>query len=157
LYFKTEAALYHDAVKLFATSLKELDISEHIYPKKISCKHPTMWAQGVGLASYFRKKNEDGITGVSGFNTQGKKLKISNLKFLFLTFSFSCLGQRSHFHGEIIELDKNGFKPIANWDPIDGISYVRSPIETQTKIVVSLQNKNFVIVSKLGEPFLMER
>lgn len=82
------------------------------------------------------QKTEHGITGQIVFNDEG---------------------QRTHFYLEITELSKDGFKRIGIWDPVTGVNYTRSSGEAYTQIIESLQEKNFLVASRLGAPFLMLR
>ncbi|CRL04875.1 CLUMA_CG017927, isoform A [Clunio marinus] len=135
----TETALYHDSVRLFATAVQELESAEDadkIEAKKMNCKHPTPWEQGSQLVNYMRLKADKGISGEILFNEQGK---------------------RSHFHLEITELSKEGFKKIGTWDPVHGVNYTRTLGEAYDQIVESLQNKTFIVASRIGAPFLMWR
>lgn len=70
---------------------------------------------------------------------------------------FSEEGKRTHFHLEITELSKEGFKKIGTWDPVHGVNYTRSLGEAYDQIVESLQNKTFIVASRIGAPFLMWR
>lgn len=70
---------------------------------------------------------------------------------------FSEDGRRTHFHLEITELSKEGFKKIGTWDPVHGVNYTRSLGEAYDQIVESLQNKTFIVASRIGAPFLMWR
>lgn len=67
---------------------------------------------------------------------------------------FNDEGKRSHFQLEITELSKDGFKRIATWDPENQVSYTRTQGELEDQVTEALQNKTFVVVSRIGEPFL---
>uniref|UniRef100_A0A1B0DDT2 Ionotropic glutamate receptor L-glutamate and glycine-binding domain-containing protein n=1 Tax=Phlebotomus papatasi TaxID=29031 RepID=A0A1B0DDT2_PHLPP len=47
--------------------------------------------------------------------------------------------------------------PAATWDPTHGINYTRTQGEVFSQIVESLQNKTFIVTSRLGPPFLSMR
>lgn len=57
----------------------------------------------------------------------------------------------------MIELQKEGFKTIGTWDPLNKIEYARTEDDITQQIVESLQNKTFIVSSRIGEPFLMWR
>ncbi|XP_055683998.1 glutamate receptor ionotropic, kainate 2-like [Lutzomyia longipalpis] len=135
-HVKTESAVVNDAVRIFAAALQELDNSEEIFAMPMSCKHPSQWPHGLRIANYMKLKTEHGITG---------------------PIVFDDLGRRTHFELEIIESSKDGFKKIATWDPTHGINYTRSQGEVYSQIVESLQNKTFIVASRLGPPFLSFR
>ncbi|XP_001655464.2 glutamate receptor ionotropic, kainate 2 [Aedes aegypti] len=134
----TESALYHDAAKLYATAIRELDATEEIAPSRLSCgsKNLRQWPFGLRIVNYMKVKTEHGITGPIIFDDNGR---------------------RTHFQLDIIELSQqDGFKKIAVWDPTNGkINYTRSQEDVHLQIVESLQNKTFIVASRLGAPFLM--
>lgn len=82
------------------------------------------------------QRKEHGITGPIIFDEQGK---------------------RTHFFLEITECTKGSFKKIGTWDPTYGVNYTRTQSEVDSQRVEALQNKTFVVVSRLGAPFLRER
>ncbi|KAL7026717.1 hypothetical protein ACKWTF_005135 [Chironomus riparius] len=130
---KTETALYHDAVRLFAAAVRELDATEEIETEKIDCKHPQQWEHGKRIAEYMRLRTDNGITGRIVFNDDGK---------------------RSHFQLEITELSKEGFKKIGTWDPEHHVNYTRTLGEAYEQVIEALQNKTFIVVSRIAAPFL---
>lgn len=71
--------------------------------------------------------------------------------------TFDDMGRRTHFFLEIIESSKDGFKKIGTWDPTYGVNYTRTQSEVDSQRVEALQNKTFIVVSRLGAPFLTER
>lgn len=86
--------------------------------------------------SPIEQKTDKGISGEILFNDEGK---------------------RSHFHLEITELSKEGFKKIGTWDPVHGVNYTRSLGEAYDQIVGQIHDKTFIVASRIGAPFLMER
>ncbi|XP_039444808.1 glutamate receptor ionotropic, kainate 2 [Culex pipiens pallens] len=135
-HVRTESALYNDAVKIYATAIRELDATEEITPSRLSCgsKNLRQWPFGLRIVNYMKVKTEYGITGPIIFDDNGR---------------------RTHFQLDIIELhQQEGFKKIAIWDPRGGINYTRSIDEVHLQIVESLQNKTFIVASRIGAPFL---
>lgn len=63
-------------------------------------------------------------------------------------------GRRTDFYMEVLELNQDGFKKIATWDPIAGINYTRSQSEVYSQITQSLQNKTVIVAARLGMPYL---
>lgn len=43
---KTEAALLHDAVKIFSSSLRDFSLNSDIEVAELDCTNPTKWEQG---------------------------------------------------------------------------------------------------------------
>ncbi|XP_055588380.1 glutamate receptor ionotropic, kainate 2-like [Uranotaenia lowii] len=135
-HVQTESALFNDAVKIFATAIRELDATEEISASRLSCgsKNLRQWPFGLRIINYMKVKTEHGITGPIIFDDNG---------------------QRTFFHLDIIELNKQeGFKKIATWDPRSGVNYTRSIEDVHLQIVESLQNKTFIVASRIGAPFL---
>lgn len=67
-------------------------------------------------------------------------------------------GRRADFYLEILQLNQDGLRKIATYDPIiDRLNYTRSPIEVFTEITKSLQNKTVIVAARLGMPFLRMR
>lgn len=50
---------------------------------------------------------------------------------------------------------KTGFKTIGTWNPFDKVEYTRSKDALEAQIEESLQNKTFIVSSRIGPPFLM--
>lgn len=65
---------------------------------------------------------------------------------------------RTDFYLDILELNvQNAFERIASWTPATGVQMVRTEQQEFTKISESLHNKEIVVSSRLGEPYLRER
>lgn len=67
-------------------------------------------------------------------------------------------GFRTNFEIEVVELqskikNENGFKKIGTWND-HHISYTRSESDLQEQLVENIQNKTFIVVSRLGKPWL---
>ena len=52
--FQTESALVHDAVRIFARAIRDLDPLEKIEKSRMNCKHPNIWAQGARIVNYMK-------------------------------------------------------------------------------------------------------
>lgn len=72
--------------------------------------------------------------------------------------SFDEAGLRNDLYLEILELSKEeGFKKIATWDPRNKVNITRAFSEVYSQIAQSIQNKTFIVMSRLGMPYLRER
>lgn len=89
--------------------------------------------QALTNFSIISKRTDTGITGRIVFNDEGK---------------------RSHFQLEITELSKDGFKKIGTWDPEHHVNYTRTLGEAYDQVIEALQNKTFIVVSRIAAPFL---
>lgn len=58
-------------------------------------------------------------------------------------------GRRIMFKLDIVELTKTGFKKIGSWDPVNKINYTRTLGDIYSQIVERLENKTFMVVSRL--------
>lgn len=75
MYFQTETALLYDSVKLFANALIDLDQSQSVTmpSKTTSCIDMNPWLYGTSLMNYMRQITFQGVTGIVGFDQQGKR------------------------------------------------------------------------------------
>ncbi|KAK6631711.1 hypothetical protein RUM43_013775 [Polyplax serrata] len=133
---KVETALMYDAVHLFAKAVHGIEGSK----KKISvgslrCDGIDTWSHGYSLVNYIKLVETKGVTGPISFDKND--------------------GRRTFFRLEIAELTKGGFKKIGTWDPVNKVNYTRTVGEFYSQIVEKLENKTFIVVSRLGAPFLM--
>ncbi|KZC04141.1 Glutamate receptor 1 [Dufourea novaeangliae] len=126
---KTETSLMYDAVHLFAKALHDLDTSQQIDIKPLSCESTDTWPHGYSLINYMKIVEMTGLTGIIKFDHQGF---------------------RSDFILDIIELNnKEGLKKIGTWNSTKGINFTRSYKEEYTQIVENLQNKTFIVTTIL--------
>ncbi|XP_066999463.2 glutamate receptor ionotropic, kainate 2 isoform X3 [Anabrus simplex] len=135
-FIKTETALMYDAVHLFAKALHDLDSSQRIDIKPLSCDAVDTWPHGYSLINYMKIVEMRGLTGVIKFDNQGF---------------------RSNFLLDIVELNKDGLKKIGVWNSTEGVNFTRTYGEVYTQIVESLQNKTFVVTTILSAPYCMRK
>ncbi|KAG8225568.1 hypothetical protein J437_LFUL002085 [Ladona fulva] len=134
---KTEAALMYDAVHAFAQALDIIDRSEPINIRPLSCDVPEKWKHGFQLISYMKVREFPGLTNYIQFDQDGR---------------------RKEFELDVIELDsREGFSKTGFWSPRSGVNYTRTESQKLQIITESLQNKTFIVSSRLGAPFLMEK
>ncbi|XP_076549026.1 kainate-type ionotropic glutamate receptor subunit 1D isoform X4 [Osmia lignaria lignaria] len=134
---KTETSLMYDAVHLFAKALHDLDTSQQIDIKPLSCESTDTWPHGYSLINYMKIVEMTGLTGIIKFDHQGF---------------------RSDFILDIIELNnKEGLKKIGTWNSTKGINFTRSYKEEYTQIVENLQNKTFIVTTILSAPYCMRK
>ncbi|XP_070517537.1 glutamate receptor ionotropic, kainate 2 isoform X2 [Cardiocondyla obscurior] len=134
---KTETSLLYDAVHLFAKALHDLDTSQQIDIKPLSCESTDTWPHGYSLINYMKIVEMTGLTGIIKFDHQGF---------------------RSDFVLDIIELNnKEGLKKIGTWNSTKGINFTRSYGDVYTQIVENLQNKTFIVTTILSAPYCMRK
>ncbi|KAL1131739.1 hypothetical protein AAG570_011352, partial [Ranatra chinensis] len=128
---KTESALINDAVKFYARAMHNLN--QEISVSSLRCNETRTWSPGLQLINYMNYIEVEGMTG---------KIKLDGA------------GRRTFFTVEITELSQNGFRKIGSWDPVNGINYTRTKSEMDSEIFQSISNKTFIVVSRLGNPYL---
>ncbi|XP_050429052.1 glutamate receptor ionotropic, kainate 2-like isoform X4 [Adelges cooleyi] len=133
---KTETALMYDAVNLFATSLHGLVATQSMKSQQISCRRIQPWMHGFSLINYMRVVELDGLTG---------KMRFDNVT-----------GNRNFFKLDVVKVHDNTMQRLGSWDPERGMSYTRTASEIYSDIVQSITNKTFVVVGRIGEPYLMK-
>ncbi|GLG96199.1 Ionotropic receptor 25a, partial [Gryllus bimaculatus] len=131
---RTETALMYDAVLLFGKALHDLDSSQRIDIKPLSCDAADTWPHGYSLINYMKIAEMRGLTGVIKFDNQGF---------------------RSNFALDIVELSRDGLKKIGTWNSTEGVNFTRTYGEVYTQIVESLQNKTFIVTTILSSPYCM--
>ncbi|KAK4883092.1 hypothetical protein RN001_006411 [Aquatica leii] len=131
-----ETALMYDAVHLFAKALHDLDTSQQIDIKPLSCDAVDTWPHGYSLINYMKIVEMRGLTGVIKFDHQGF---------------------RSDFTLDIVELSREGLKKIGTWNASAGVNFTRTYGEAYTQIVEILQNKTFVVTTILSDPYCMRK
>ncbi|KAK9498544.1 hypothetical protein O3M35_003153 [Rhynocoris fuscipes] len=131
-----ETALMYDAVHLFAKALHDLDSSQRIDIKPLSCDAVDTWPHGYSLINYMKIVEMRGLTGVIKFDNQGF---------------------RSNFELDIIELTKNGLQKIGSWNSTEGINFTRTYNEMIHQIVENLSNKTMIVTTILSAPYCMRK
>ncbi|KAA0703162.1 Glutamate receptor ionotropic, kainate 5 [Triplophysa tibetana] len=67
------AALLFDAVHVVVSAVQELNRSQEIGVKPLSCTSPQIWQHGTSLMNYLRMVEYDGLTGRVEFNSKGQR------------------------------------------------------------------------------------
>ncbi|XP_050309100.1 glutamate receptor ionotropic, kainate 2 isoform X3 [Anthonomus grandis grandis] len=135
-FVKAETALMYDAVHLFAKALHDLDSSQQIDIKPLSCDAVDFWPHGYSLINYMKVVEMRGLTGVIKFDHQGF---------------------RSDFMLDIVELTREGLKKIGTWNSSEGVNFTRTYGEAYSQIVEIIQNKTFVVSTILSSPYVMRK
>ncbi|XP_045449891.1 glutamate receptor ionotropic, kainate 2 [Melitaea cinxia] len=135
-FIKTETALMYDAVHLFSKALHDLDTSQQIDVRPLSCEAEDTWPHGYSLINYMKIVEMKGLTGVIKFDHQGF---------------------RSDFTLDIIELTREGLQKAGTWNSSEGVNYTRSYGDNQKQIVEILQNKTLIVTTILSAPYCMRK
>ncbi|KTG43727.1 hypothetical protein cypCar_00044615 [Cyprinus carpio] len=67
------SALLFDAVHVVVSAVQELNRSQEIGIKPLSCTSPQIWQHGTSLMNYLRMVEYDGLTGRVEFNSKGQR------------------------------------------------------------------------------------
>uniref|UniRef100_A0AAY4DR80 Glutamate receptor n=1 Tax=Denticeps clupeoides TaxID=299321 RepID=A0AAY4DR80_9TELE len=67
------SALMFDAVHVVVSAVRELNRSQEIGVKPLSCTSPLIWQHGTSLMNYLRMVEYDGLTGRVEFNSKGQR------------------------------------------------------------------------------------
>ncbi|VVD06063.1 unnamed protein product [Leptidea sinapis] len=110
---KTETALMYDAVHLFAKALHDLDTSQQIDVRPLSCEAEDTWPHGYSLINYMkisapycmRKEASEKLTGNAQFEGYGIDLihEISKVLGFNYTFKLAPDGRYGSFNRETKE------------------------------------------------------
>ncbi|KAK9880188.1 hypothetical protein WA026_010060 [Henosepilachna vigintioctopunctata] len=133
---KSETALIYDAVHLFAKALHDLDTSQKIDIKPMSCDDSDTWPHGYSLINYMKIVEMRGLTGVIKFDHEGF---------------------RSDFALDIIELTRDGLRKTGTWNSSEGVNFTRTYGEVYTQLVELIQNKTFIVTTILSAPYVMRK
>ncbi|KAM5222984.1 glutamate receptor ionotropic, kainate 4 isoform 13-T15 [Hipposideros larvatus] len=87
------SALLFDAVYAVVTAVQELNRSQEIGVKPLSCGSAQIWQHGTSLMNYLRMVELEGLTGHIEFNSKG---------------------QRSNYALKILQFTRNGFRQKAD-------------------------------------------
>ncbi|PNJ75495.1 glutamate receptor ionotropic, kainate 4 isoform X1 [Pongo abelii] len=126
------SALLFDAVYAVLTAVQELNRSQEIGVKPLSCGSAQIWQHGTSLMNYLRMVELEGLTGHIEFNSKG---------------------QRSNYALKILQFTRNGFRQIGQWHVAEGLS-MDSHLYA-SNISDTLFNTTLVVTTILENPYLM--
>ncbi|XP_075047136.1 glutamate receptor ionotropic, kainate 4 isoform X4 [Mixophyes fleayi] len=126
------AALLFDAVYGVVNAVQELNRSQEIGVKPLSCGSAQIWQHGTSLMNYLRMVELEGLTGHVEFNSKG---------------------QRTNYELKILQYTKIGFQEIGHWHITNGLSMDKRYFFQN--LTDSLANKTLIITTILENPYLM--
>ncbi|CAD7085927.1 unnamed protein product [Hermetia illucens] len=142
---KNSMILIHDAVRLFATALKaNLSFKDMDLPSG-DCNIHRKWEHGRHIINTMKllTRNSSLVKESQGFTTGRMDL--------------DRFGDRSYFQLDVTILFSQFFHKLISWNPEDGFTETFEKEQIREKIGGSIQNKTFIVSTRLGAPFLMER
>ncbi|KAG7335800.1 hypothetical protein KOW79_000493 [Hemibagrus wyckioides] len=128
------SALLFDAVHVVASAVQELNRSQEIGVKPLSCSSPQIWQHGTSLMNYLRMVEYDGLTGRVEFNSKG---------------------QRTNYTLHILEKHKLGHKQIGIW--YSNNTLVMNSTSLDINVSETLANKTLIITTILENPYVMRK
>lgn len=134
---RTEVALMHDAVFLFARTLNRLHVEgeRNFDVEKLECDGDHKSSYGFAHANFMKLFQMDGMTG---------------------NIQIDSSGRRSQFKLDVVEYFTGKFKKMGTWETGRGVNRTVSVKEKEQEIQKSLQFKTFKVVSRIGLPFLIK-
>ncbi|CAM4612577.1 glutamate receptor ionotropic, kainate 4 isoform X1 [Lepidochelys kempii] len=126
------SALLFDAVYAVVTAVQELNRSQEIGVKPLSCGSAQIWQHGTSLMNYLRMVELEGLTGHIEFNSKG---------------------QRSNYALKILQYTRNGFRQIGRWHVSEGLTMDNRIFSSN--ISDSLFNTTLIVTTILENPYLM--
>lgn len=132
----TKVALMYDAVRLFATALRDLqpDNGPKIQVRPLSCETEEPWAQGNSFVKYMRMINVQGLTGNIRFNPNG---------------------HRTDMRLAILEITHNGLREAGEWTMHGGINITTNYSRQLEEARLHLMNKTLIVTTLVQAPYTM--
>ncbi|XP_078389622.1 glutamate receptor ionotropic, kainate 5-like [Cetorhinus maximus] len=128
------SALMFDAVHVVVNAVRELNRSQEIGLRPLSCTTSQIWQHGTSLMNYLRTVEYEGLTGRVEFNSKG---------------------QRMNYTLRILEQGKVGLKQIGSWHSIRGL--IMDATFLDINVSETLINKTLIVTTILENPYVMRK
>ncbi|XP_022613138.1 glutamate receptor ionotropic, kainate 5-like [Seriola dumerili] len=128
------SALMFDAVHVVVSAVQELNRSQEIGVKPLSCTSPLIWQHGTSLMNYLRMVEYDGLTGHIEFNSKG---------------------QRTNYTLKILEKHPGGHKEIGTWYSNNTLAMNSTSLDLNAS--ETLANKTLIVTTILENPYVMRK
>uniref|UniRef100_H3CIB5 Glutamate receptor n=1 Tax=Tetraodon nigroviridis TaxID=99883 RepID=H3CIB5_TETNG len=128
------SALMFDAVHVVVGAVRELNRSQEIGVKPLSCTSPQIWQHGTSLMNYLRMVEYDGLTGRVEFNSKG---------------------QRTNYTLRILEKHRGGHKEIGIWYSNNTLAMNSTSLDIN--VSETLANKTLIVTTILENPYVMRK
>uniref|UniRef100_A0AAQ5Z2W6 Glutamate receptor n=1 Tax=Amphiprion ocellaris TaxID=80972 RepID=A0AAQ5Z2W6_AMPOC len=128
------SALMFDAVHVVVSAVRELNRSQEIGVKPLSCTSPLIWQHGTSLMNYLRMVEYDGLTGHIEFNSKG---------------------QRTNYTLKILEKHPVGHKEIGIWYSNNTLAMNSTSLDLNAS--ETLANKSLIVTTILENPYVMRK
>eukprot|EP00092_Neocalanus_flemingeri_P014209 GFUD01015329.1.p1 GENE.GFUD01015329.1~~GFUD01015329.1.p1 ORF type:complete len:922 (+),score=212.71 GFUD01015329.1:311-3076(+) len=135
-YLFTENALVHDAVRVYAKALNDLDSLQEMEIQPLSCDAGAAWEDGEKVLGYIKEVEYVGLSGEIKFDSEGFRTK---------------------FPLDLMEKVRNRLKKTAVWTEAGGVNYTLTATEMIGQAVMKLQNKTLRITTTGNDPYVMKK
>ncbi|KAL1478838.1 hypothetical protein MTO96_052344, partial [Rhipicephalus appendiculatus] len=134
--YRTKVALMYDAVRLFATALRDLQPNNgpKIQVRPLSCETEEPWSQGNSFVKYMRMINIQGLTGNIRFNPNG---------------------HRTDMRLTVMEITHNGLREAGEWTMHGGINITTNYSRQLEEARLHLMNKTLIVTTLVQPPYTM--
>ncbi|KAG8535302.1 hypothetical protein GDO81_028892, partial [Engystomops pustulosus] len=123
-----------DAVHVVVSAVRELNRSQEIGVKQLSCSTSQIWQHGTSLMNYLRMVEYDGLTGRVEFNSKG---------------------QRTNYTLRILEKAGDGHREVGVW--YSNRTLAMNATSLDINISDTLENKTLVVTTILENPYMMRK
>jgi len=135
-YLYSENALVHDAVRVFAKALNDLDSLHDMNLEPMRCEGGGPWEDGENVLGFIKEVEYTGLTGEIKFDSEGF---------------------RTHFPLDLMEKFHNRLKKTAVWTEKGGVNYTLTATEMIGQAVMKLQNKTLRVTTTTTDPYVMHK
>ncbi|KAF3834441.1 hypothetical protein F7725_025645 [Dissostichus mawsoni] len=118
----------------YLDAVQELNRSQEIGVRPLSCTSPLIWQHGTSLMNYLRMVEYDGLTGHIEFNSKG---------------------QRTNYTLKILEKHPAGHKEIGTWYSNNTLAMNSTSLDLNASD--TLVNKTLIVTTILENPYVMRR
>uniref|UniRef100_W5L4R2 Glutamate receptor n=1 Tax=Astyanax mexicanus TaxID=7994 RepID=W5L4R2_ASTMX len=128
------SALMFDAVHVVVGAVRELNRSQEIGVKPLSCTSSLIWQHGTSLMNYLRMVEYDGLTGRVEFNSKG---------------------QRTNYTLCVLEKFRGGHREIGIWYSNNTLAMNSTSLDNNMSH--TLANKTLTVTTILENPYVMRK
>ncbi|XP_072326215.1 glutamate receptor ionotropic, kainate 5-like [Scyliorhinus torazame] len=128
------SALMFDAIHVVVNAVRQLNRSQEIGLRPLSCTTSQIWQHGTSLMNYLRTVEYEGLTGRVEFNSKG---------------------QRMNYTLRILEQGKDGHKQIGSWHSNRGL--IMDATFLDINVSETLINKTLIVTTILENPYVMRK
>ncbi|KAG9355790.1 hypothetical protein JZ751_000632, partial [Albula glossodonta] len=162
------SALMFDAVHVVVGAVRELNRSQEIGVKPLSCTSPQIWQHGTSLMNYLRMVSAQyrGPTQQGPFfnlmRDSPRCVMVLALLFVCVEYDgltgrveFNSKGQRTNYTLRILEKHRGGYKEIGIWYSNNTLAMNSTSLDIN--VSETLANKTLIVTTILENPYVMRK